>query len=545
MAAVRAVARNPGLRNLQFASVLQTTSRWALIVVLLLVAYQTGGAIAVGLLGAVRTVPALVTIPVAGVIGARRREHVLFVLAAIRALAAISAAVAMVLHVPEALLVVAALDSFAGTLRRPVHAALIPSLAGSPEELVAANVATNFSENAGALLGPVSGGILLAAIGPAGTLLVIALGFSVAAVWIAMVEDVHPGIGTAPADSRFAASAWWRACVAGAQALVVTRGVRLVGALILLDAFVRGAVAASIVIVTVAALGYGGAEVGFLTGMPGLGGLFGVGVALSLLSRRRLGAPLATASVAVGLAVILLGIAPGIGGAAVALVFVGAAGAVAKVAATTLLQRSVPRWDRTRLFGALEGLVEGAVGAGAVVASLAIDAVGVRDATVILGLAVAMVTGAAWAPLRRWEQTTGGPGRELALVGATALFAPLPLDVLDEIAGQLVPMAFPPGGRIITEGEPGDALYLLASGSLVVRQAGIAVATLGPGAAFGEIALLRDVPRTATVEAVEASVALRLDRPAFIAAVSGQSSGLRAAEAVAGAHLIADARRLV
>ncbi len=543
LVAIRAVAGNGSLRNLQLASALQTTSRWVLLVALLLVAYQHGGALAVGAIAVVRTLAALATIPVAAAIAGRRRERVLLVLSVVRAIAATGAAVAFAIGLPGAIFAAAGIDSFVGTLRRPLHAGLVPSLAGTPEELVAANVATNLGENSGSLVGPIVGGALLALAGPAGALLVAALGFATAAVLLAAVRDVHPGLGAASSGSRLTASFGCRTLVSGAQALAEMHGVRLVGALLLLDAFLRGALATSIVVAAVAGLGYGGAAVGFLIGMPGLGGLVGVGVALSVLSPRRLGVTLGSALLVAGLGVGLFGLAPGIVVAAGALVVVGSASAVADVAATTRLQRSVPHWDRTRIFGALEGLAEGAVGLGAVTASIAITAVGVRVATTVGGVVVALATMIVWLPLLRWERTTPAPGQALQLARATPLFAPLPLDVLEEIAGRLVPLEYPANIRVITEGEQGDALYLLASGSADVRAGGAHLATLGPGDAFGEIALLRSVPRTATVETREPVSAFRLDAASFIAAVTGSVEGLRAAETVAEGHLIADVSR--
>jgi len=218
--------------------------------------------------------------------------------------------------------------------------------------------------------------------------------------------------------------------------------------------------------------------------------------------------------------------------------------AIADVAATTRLQRSVTRWDRTWIFGALEGLAEGAVGLGAVTASIAITAVGVRAATTVGGVVAALAATIIWLPLLRWERTTPAPGQALELARARPLFAPLPLDVLEEIAGHLVPPEYSANTRVITEGEPGDAIYLLARGSADVRAGGAHLATLGPGDAFGEIALLRRVPRTATVETREPVLAFRLDAASFIAAVTGNAEGLRAAETIAEGHLSADASRL-
>jgi CRP-like cAMP-binding protein len=72
-----------------------------------------------------------------------------------------------------------------------------------------------------------------------------------------------------------------------------------------------------------------------------------------------------------------------------------------------------------------------------------------------------------------------------------------------------------PGGEIVVEGEEGDAFFVLGSGHVEVIQGGEVVGELGPGDHFGEVALLRDVPRTATVVARTPVRTFRIDREAF------------------------------
>jgi hypothetical protein len=531
-----AVGRNRGLRDLEASSLVQTTSRWILLVALLVVAYNTWGPIAVGVVGVVRTVPALATVPVAAVTDGRRRERVLAVLAASRMVAAAVAAVALAVDVPLILFVAAGWDAFAGTLRRPVQSALLPSLARTPEELVSANIATSFGDNIGGLVGPVIGGVLLVVAGPTGALAAASLGFAIATLLVLGVRDVHPGISAMRTWRHARSTTGVRSLAAGTRDLAGRPGVRLVGLLLLHDAFLRGALGASIVVFAVQALGHGGAVVGILTGVVGLGGIVGVGLALSLLTRPRLGVPLVAALIAAGLGVGLFGLSPTVVVAAAFLLVVGAAGAVVSVAAATLLQRTLKRSERTRILVALEGFAEATIGIGALVASVAVDTVGVRPATVASGIIVAAATAVVAVPLLRWAQTIPLPGPELDLVRETPLFAGLPLDVIEELAGLLVPMGYRPGDRIITEGDVGDALYLIADGSVDVRVGTHHVATLGPGAAVGEIALLRRVPRTATVEAHDPVIAYRLDAASFVAAVTGTTGGLRAAVAVVDAY---------
>jgi CRP-like cAMP-binding protein len=93
------------------------------------------------------------------------------------------------------------------------------------------------------------------------------------------------------------------------------------------------------------------------------------------------------------------------------------------------------------------------------------------------------------------------------------------------------------GQELVRQGDPGDRFYIVDSGSVEVVVDGLPTAMLGPGDYFGEIALLRDVPRTATVRAREDGLLLTLTHDAFVPAVSGYSRSLASAEAVVGLRL--------
>jgi CRP-like cAMP-binding protein len=77
------------------------------------------------------------------------------------------------------------------------------------------------------------------------------------------------------------------------------------------------------------------------------------------------------------------------------------------------------------------------------------------------------------------------------------------------------------GETIIRQGEVGDRFYVIRSGRLRVERDGVVLTDLGPGEAFGEIALLFDVPRTATVVAVEDARLLGLDAQDFRDVLAG------------------------
>jgi CRP-like cAMP-binding protein len=102
----------------------------------------------------------------------------------------------------------------------------------------------------------------------------------------------------------------------------------------------------------------------------------------------------------------------------------------------------------------------------------------------------------------------------------------------------LVPASVSAGTDVIVQGTPGDRFYLVADGEVEVIADGKKVATLGRGAGFGEIALLYDVSRTATVRATTEAHLYALDREVFVAAVTGQAGAHTAMRGLADERLV-------
>jgi CRP-like cAMP-binding protein len=127
------------------------------------------------------------------------------------------------------------------------------------------------------------------------------------------------------------------------------------------------------------------------------------------------------------------------------------------------------------------------------------------------------------------------------LLRSLRLFEALDPPALESLARSGTWYDVGPGTVIIREGEPGDRFYVLESGAVEVSRGGAAIRTLAsPGDGFGEIALLRDVPRTATVTALQPSVLLAIGRAEFLAAVTGHPVVSAEAGRVVDAHLLAD-----
>ena len=122
-------------------------------------------------------------------------------------------------------------------------------------------------------------------------------------------------------------------------------------------------------------------------------------------------------------------------------------------------------------------------------------------------------------------------------VAAIPLFAGLSKEDQKVIAQYADDVDVSAGTKLAQEGRFAYEFFAIKEGTAQVTREGAPIAELGPGDFFGEIGLLRDVPRTATVVAAEDTVLLVLARDDFLAAVTGQSDAFRAADDVVSYRL--------
>jgi MFS family permease len=534
--ALGAVLRNENLRRVELAWGAAITAEWAHFVALGVFAYEAGGAFAVGIAGLVRMLPAALVAPFAASLGDRfRRERFLFaiVLAGSSALAA--SAVAFVAGANEfVIFTLAGVVGVASTLVRPAQQALLPSLARTPEELIASNGATSTIESLGTLVGPLLAGVLVSIADVGSVFAVGSAAFLGAALLLARVrvEGQIQLTGAAAAEST-------RELILGGYRVVARAAKpRLIVALVMAQAFVRGCLNVLIVVLVFRVLDAGPGAVGFLTAALGVGGVIGAVGALALKGRR-LAAPFGLALVFWGLPIALVAPWPDLVTALFLLAVVGAANSVEDVAAFTLLQRIVPDDVLTRVLGVLWGLAMGGVAVGSICAPAVVSAIGPRPAFLVVGAILPLLTLITWRRLVGIDRTLSVPAAELALIDRVPMFAPLSVAAKEHIAAKLVRVSIAAGDVVIRAGDHGDRFYIVADGKLEViaervhRSAGV-------GDYFGEIALLRDVPRTATVRALVNSTLYALQRDAFLRAVTGHSAVRAAGEAVVHERLAAN-----
>ena len=525
--AFSAVFSNPALRLVELSWALTTTAYWVFIVALSLFAYEEGGVAAVGVVGLIRVLPSVVAAPFAAMLGDRYPRHRVLFLVNIARTALILAAAAVALldvHI-AAIYVLTALVGLMQSLFRPTQAALLPALARSPEELTAANLVLTTIESVGIFMGPAIGGIMLALTGTDAVFTASAVAFLLSALLLA---GVRPEREPARAPLK---TGLFRESFAGFATIARDSRLRLIVGLYGAQTLVAGALNVLIVVMALELLDMGEAGIGFLNSAVGIGGLLGGFAALALLSRNKLASDFAVGLVLWGLPIALIGIFPNTALALVLLGVVGVGVTLVDVAGLTLLQRAVPDEVMTRVFGVVQSVFVGTLGLGAIIAPLLIELFDVRGALVASGALLPTLALLFWRRLHALDGETLAPA-ELALLRRLALFRPLPPATLDQLASNLIAVSATDGDEIIRQGDSGDRFYVIAKGEVDVLSDGRPVGTLGEGDYFGEIALLRDVPRTATVTARGDVELFALERDEFLGAVTGHAESVEAADAV-------------
>ncbi|MEX2274219.1 MAG: MFS transporter [Actinomycetota bacterium] len=532
---------NPDLRRVQLASIGFCTAEFATWVAILVYAYDVGGSAAVGFVAVIQLVPAALVAPFAAVAGDRgRRERVLLLWYLIQAFAMGATGFALLVDAPVPVVYASAAIAAASiTLIRPTQGALLPLLTSTPEELVAANVSGSTIEGVSVLVAPALAGVLLVLWGPhvvflgtAGLLLVSA----------SLVARVRVRTERRPSDRRErgstgrghqrSAEGLVRASARGFAELSSAPAPRLLVGLASAHTITWGALDILIVVLAFETLDAGDSGVGLMNSALGAGGIIGAIVAVSLVGRRRLAPAMLLGMVLWGIPFLLLGFSPLLVVAVALLTVVGLGRTLMDVAGRTLLQRIVPDEVLTRVFGVQEGLVMAGLGLGSALAPPLLRSLGTTGSLVAFGALMPVLGLLSWRGLARADAVAVVPIRELALLRPLRVFAGLPGPVLEGLALQLEPVSIGAGETPIREGDPGDRFYVVDEGELTVSKGGLEIGVLGPGDHFGEIALLRNVPRTATVTARSDAELFSLSRDEFVLAVTRAPAAVDASEEI-------------
>ncbi len=530
-AAFRSVFHNRNLRRLELGLSGSIMGEWAFGIALNVYAFHDGGASRVGLVALVRMLPSAAFAPFAGVLGDRfRRERVLVVSDVLRCGFAAGAALAAFGGVPLAVYAFAILISLTSRVFTPTQSALLPRLAQSPTELTAANVVSSTIESVGMFAGPAIAGLLLAAASTSWVFAFTSAAFLWSAGCIVAIHAQHE------AEERERHGIVTEA-LAGFRTIGGDSRLRLLVGLFGAQTLVAGALLVLIVVIAIDLLKIGQSGVGFLQSAFGIGGLLGAGAAAFLVGKRRLAGSFAFGIVLWGLPLALIGIWPSTALAIVLLALLGFGNTIVDVSGLTMLQRAVPDAVLARAMGVLECVFIATIGLGSVIAPALISLVGIRWALVATGSFLPVVVAAFWTRLLAIDADTVVPEEQLALLRGIPIFAPLPPATLEHLASSMERVSFPAGAVVFRQGDEGDRFYVVETGEVGISVDGAAPKPEGHGGYFGEIALLRDVPRTATVTARSGVELYALERDEFIGAVTGHAPSAEVADSVIGARL--------
>jgi CRP-like cAMP-binding protein/predicted MFS family arabinose efflux permease len=535
------VAPSDSIRRAQLSFGAMWASESAFVVGLAVLAFRNGGVVAVGIVTGARMAAAALLAPLLATVADRvRRERVLACVGLVRAATLGGAAVVTAVGGPTAATYgLAVVATVALALFRPAHSALLPALCASPQQLTSANAVRGMLDSFATLGGPAAAAILLAVNGLAAV-------FAACAAASLLGGLVVVGLSyDAPPRSK-AAAGGGHEILQGFATIAANRELALITALGVVQTFTRGCLTVFAVVVAIDLLGTGDAGVGVLTAAVGAGGMLGSILAFGLVGHGRLALWFGVGIALFGAPLALIGVIPEQATAIILLGLVGVGNALIDVGGFTLLARLADETVLARMFAGFEAILTLGVAAGGLVTPLVVELLGVRPALVAIGLLAPLAVVASWPALRRLDAEVRVRDADIETLRLVHMLGALPVATIEQLAGGLEHAEFEPGRTVFRHGERGEHFYVVESGRAEVILHGRVVRTLGTGDCFGEIALLRDQARTATVCAsVDTHLRVsRLRRSAYLTAVTGYPAASAAGEDLVTSRLKADAERL-
>jgi MFS family permease len=523
-AATREALGNPLIARLVAAYGGSTISEWAVWLAVLVYAQDRGGSALAGWVALGLLVPSIAVAPFVGrAVDGARPIRALLTVHAVEAVALTVAGTLAVAGAPALLLVVPAAVSIGGiAFVRPSYAAIAPGLVRSARELTSANLLAGVCDSASVLVGPLVATAFLALGGPQAVLFACA-GLSVFGALATSRLVTHDRRTEVP-DADEQPSLW-----GVVRSLRGHRDVPSLLAVLGAQHVLMGTVGVMFVVLAADELDLGGSGAGVLNMAFGVGAVCsGVGASL-VVGRSRL-APVVVISLAVAIAAVLaLGLGPSIPMALVALPVAGFARSLLDVTARILLQRSAPPQYLASVFAFIEVLTSVGLAVGTAFAQITVAVVGAPSGLVLLAAALAAVLVLTVRQVWASDRSADVPVVAIALLRRMPVFSPLPPAALEAVARAGVEHAYAAGDVVIREGDVGDSYYAISAGEVEVTQRGVHLRRMRRGDGVGEIALLADVPRSASVVAIEPTRVLAIPRESFLLAVTGNDASLSAA----------------
>ena len=537
---LRSVFVNPALRRIQLALAGSMIGDWAYATAIVVWAYGEGGAQLVGVWGAVRLLLMAFAAPIGSTLADRLPRKAVLIGSDLTRSVLVSIAAALIAVDAATLLILAlaTLSSLIGCVFRPAQMAWMPSLARTPEELTAANGASSTIESLAFFLGPAIGALLISVTNIQTVLIVNVITFVVSAILVSGIHAIQPASDDGPEDGGPDGDGKpeekvgiLREMGGGFTFIWQDRNLMMIAILVCAQTIVAGATIVLGVVFAVDVLESGPQAVGIIDSVFGVGAIAGGLFAISRASRNRLAGDLAFGTALWSLPLLLIVAYPSPVTVFAAVVLLGFGNPLVDVNFATIVQRLAPDRILGRVFGAYEGALIGTMALGSAVTPFLLDGIGLRWTLAILALLVGIPALLFVPRCLRLDATLSAPeGTEL--LRSISIFSPLSPAKVESLARSLTTELALAGTAVVSEGEVSDRFLVIVGGRVEVTQAGEHLRFEGPGEFFGEIGLLRDVPRTATVTAVEDTTLYSLAREDFLDAISGVDESLAAADDV-------------
>lgn len=539
-AALSALGARTGLRRVLLAYLLFSIVEIATWLAVILYAFSEGGAVLTGVAAVAMVLPAAIMVPALGGLGDGMRRGTALV-ASYAMVAVATAATAAALASGSTLLVVvigAALVTVASSVARPAHFAAMPQLCRTPDELVSANALSSVADGLALFVGPLLAGFVVAWAGAAPV-----FAWGTVLVSIALLLCLRLGLA-APERTVTRNGRAWRDALAGVAALSSDRAALALLLVLTIRFVVAGTMDVLAVSFSVDVLANGASGAGTLLAAIGIGGLLGGFVAGALAVRRVLSPVVALGGVVIGLGVASVALTTRLGPASACLLVAGVGGSVLMVAGRTLLQRVTDDRLLARIFAVQEGTSLLGFAVGAAIAPVLVQQLSPAAAFVPVGVGAVVLTLIGFVLMRRLDARAVRLPREMALLRRVPFLAVLPEYDLERLARASSWLEVTTGDVVIRQGDPGDRFYVVESGEFEVSVDDAPRShLLTAGDSFGEVALLRDVPRTATVRTHVGGRLLTVEPDAFLAAVMGSVDGQAIAAEISAAHISDDVSR--
>jgi MFS family permease len=544
---IGSVFANPALRRIELALAGSEIGGWAYATAVAVWAYGVGGEAAIGIWAAIKFLLMAFASPIGSVLADRLpRKQVLIASDVVRAALVAAAAVCMYVGTsPWLIFVLATIVSLVGCIFRPAQMSWMPSLTNNPEELTAANGAASTLESLAFFVGPAIGAGLVVLIDVETVFFLNALTFLLSALMVSRIVPVGatPDGTDAPgrdgddpesgvADGAVEAPGALAELTAGFSAIFHDRDLIVITAIVVVQTVIAGAMVVLSVSFAVDILRTGPAGVGFVDSIFGVGAIVGGFFAIARAARNRLASDLAIGTLLWSAPLVLIVLVPRPAVVFAAVILMGLGNPLVDVNMMSLIQRITPERVLGRVFGAVEGALIAGMALGSVAAPFLISRLELRGALIVFAVVVGVPTIALMPYCRRLDGRLVEPAGTKWL-RQIPMFTPLRRDTLESLASRLVPESASAGTIILREGDESDRFLVITSGRVEVTQAGRVLRVEETGDHFGEIGLLRDIPRTATITALEDTTLLSLSRADFLTAVGTGEARVAADDIVA------------